>query len=62
MLSLNKSILTTICYVTEEIDLVRSSIYNCLPESLRLLKLKEQNLQSQFGDRLSIPLEAPISN
>lgn len=43
---------TCISYVTEEIDIVKSAIYNCLPEQHRGLDIDIKHLQSQFRDKM----------
>jgi RNA binding exosome subunit len=38
--------------VTEEIDIVKSAIYNCLPQEHRDLDIEIRHLQSQFRDKM----------
>ncbi len=52
---------TCISYVTEEIDIVKSAIYNCLPEKYRELDIDIKHLQSQFRDKMKY-LTLEISN
>lgn len=52
MIDCNKIIFTTICYLTEELDLVEQSLKNCIPEKFRNQKVILTKMQSQFNDRL----------
>jgi RNA binding exosome subunit len=52
MLSIKNITLTCISYITEEEELVKQALLNCLPEKLRTESLRRQLMQSQFGDKL----------
>ncbi|MHA2253653.1 MAG: RNA-binding domain-containing protein [Candidatus Kariarchaeaceae archaeon] len=52
MVQFKKISLSGIAYITEEEERVHQALLNCLPEDLRVTKIKKQRLQSQFGDKL----------
>ena len=52
MLSIKNITLTCISYITEEEELVKQALMNCLPDKLRTESVRRQLLQSQFGDNL----------
>ncbi len=51
---ISKIKLSVMSYVTEDVEIVKKSMLYCLPEELRDIKIKRQNLQSQFRDKLII--------
>ncbi|MHA2404299.1 MAG: RNA-binding domain-containing protein, partial [Candidatus Kariarchaeaceae archaeon] len=52
MLSIKNITLTCISYITEEEELVKQALMNCLPDKLRTESVRRQLLHSQFGDKL----------
>lgn len=45
--------LSSICYVTEELDRVREAMYNSLPKQYRKIKMTAQKMTSQFNDKIT---------
>lgn len=65
METITKLTFTTICYVTEDIELVKQCVLNLLPDVNRDMQINQFFSTSQFGDRIviiSIVIENDLVN